>query len=175
MFLSSFFKKASLVLMMEFYLGFVVVLFLLLYFILFFFLFLLFLYSSKAVASGKETAMAGSSVPLRWTRSASCCPSQPHTSSRYLHGVYLSGSHRAEKKVSLAVLWRADVLGSLDNENASGAGLASSQQCAAPVFVLLVGEWKDICVEQSVTPAVWPSSGPRKLHLVLSFCQSTSV
>lgn len=40
-----------------------------------------------------------------------------------------------------------DELGSLDNENASGTGPASSQQCAAPVFVLLVGEGKDICVE----------------------------
>lgn len=33
-----------------------------------------------------------------------------------------------------------DALGSLDNGNASGTGPAFSQQWAAPVFVLLVGE-----------------------------------
>lgn len=63
-------------------------------------------------------------------------------------------------------LYGVTLLGSLDTENghwhlACSLAVFFCSLCAA------CGWAKDICVEQSVTPAVWLSSGPWKLDLVL--------
>lgn len=58
----------------------------------------------------------------------------------------------------------ATLPGSLDNENGQGR-LACSVAALCLRLCVARGRVKDVCVEHSVTPAVWPSSGPRKRDL----------
>lgn len=86
-------------------------------------------------------------LPWRAPQSRKGERAQPHAAPlNHIHpsGIYMEFICRVVTGLRRRLAWQCcagpDVLGSLDNENASGAGLASSQQCAAPVFVLLVGE-----------------------------------